>query len=148
MPVDMELTLMAALLKRGRSIDQLSTPLTLLAGALALYGVLMASASPTFVAGMAALALTGLSQKGLALRVALDAELFEVLAQFPGHIDERTKQLDCALSKHLALPSEKAGRPWPERCKGALRLLRWQVLLCGVQWLFVFAIALILTVEL
>ncbi|MDF3933207.1 hypothetical protein [Pseudomonas citronellolis] len=136
MPADMELSLGAAVLHQGKSIDQLCGGLSLLAVGLGLYAALVPGAPSGFAIGMALLALLGLAQKALALRVALDAELFQAMAVAPQALPERTAQLDRALASLLRVPADKAARPWPERARGALRLLRWQALLAAAQWLF------------
>ena len=100
MPADMELQVVASLLRRGRSLDQLST--------------------------------------GLTLRVAFDADLFALLARDT----TRTPDLDEALQT-LGLQSPKrAGRPWTERRRGALKLLRKQAWLLGAQALLTLGVIL------
>ncbi|SDJ10256.1 hypothetical protein SAMN05216189_1012147 [Pseudomonas delhiensis] len=135
MPADVQLLLVARLLRRGRDLGRLSDGLTLLAMGLGLYVAAFAGASPGFALGMALLVLLGLAQKCYALRVALDADLFEALAAPAETLAERTERLDQGLGELLGLPAEKAGRSWPQRSRGALRLLRWQALLCAAQWL-------------
>lgn len=69
----------------------------------------------------------GLVQHYWAQRVALDAELFQRLAQSPARLEEQAAQLDSALAR-LGLRSDGAPpRTWPERCRAALRLLRVQL---------------------
>jgi hypothetical protein len=63
----------------------------------------------------------------------LDAELFELMAADAGRLAERTKVLDQALVRLHFQPAERAGRSWPERQQGALRLLRCQASLVGAQ---------------
>lgn len=135
MSADMGLVLVASLLRRGRGVDGLSMALTVLAVALGLYGVLMSNGSLAFSLAMTILVVLGLLQKIYAFRVALDAELFEALAASGEELDAHTRQLDDALSDYLALAPEKAGRPWSERSRGALHLLRIQALLCTTQWI-------------
>lgn len=74
---EQSLALVAALLRRGREIDRLSAALTLLAIGLGLYQAVQGIGWRYFAAAMLAIAMLGLWQKYWALRVALDAELFE-----------------------------------------------------------------------
>ena len=128
MPADMELQIVASLLRSGRSLDQLSTGLTLL-------GVLFGLAQLLLALWMIVL---GLLQKYWALRVAFDADLFALLARDT----TRTPDLDQALQT-LGLQSPKrAGRPWTERSRGALKLLRKQAWLLGAQALLTLGVIL------
>lgn len=134
MSADPGLALVASVLRRGRNIDLLCSGLTLLATALGLYRVLGGGAAG-FAASMAALVLFGLGQKYYALRVALDAELFELLAAADEALPARTRELDQALAELGLANADKAGRAWTERSRGALRLLRLQMALGACQWL-------------
>lgn len=147
MSVDPGLTLIASLLRRGSSLNGLSSALTVLALALGFYGVLMASATLAFSLSMALLVLLGLVQKFYAMRVALDADLFEAMANAGDALPEKTRQLDDALATYAGVPADKAGRPWSERSRGALVLLRRQVLLCAVQWLVALLCLITLTFQ-
>ncbi|WP_207885811.1 hypothetical protein [Pseudomonas sp. 30_B] len=147
MSVDPGLTLVASLLRRGSSLNGLSSALTVLALALGFYGVLMASATLAFSLSMALLVLLGLVQKFYAMRVALDADLFEAMANAGDALPEKTRQLDDALAIYAGVPADKAGRPWSERSRGALALLRRQVLLCAVQWLVALLCLITLTFQ-
>lgn len=144
---DPGLTLVASLLRRGSSLNGLSSALTVLALALGFYGVLMASATLAFSLSMALLVLLGLVQKFYAMRVALDADLFEAMANAGDALPEKTRQLDDALAIYAGVPADKAGRPWSERSRGALALLRRQVLLCAVQWLVALLCLITLTFQ-
>ena len=90
MPVDMELQVVASLLRRGRSLDQLSTGLTLLGVLFGLAQLLMASVAPICLLLSLWMIILGLLQKYWALRVAFDADLFTLLARDT----ERTPDLD------------------------------------------------------
>lgn len=147
MSVDPGLILVASLLRRGSSLNGLSSALTVLALALGFYGVLMASASLAFSLSMALLVLLGLVQKFYAMRVALDADLFAAMANAGDALPERTRQLDDALTTYAGVPAERTGRPWSERSRGALALLRRQVLLCAAQWFIALLILITLTFE-
>ena len=80
MPADMELQVVASLLRRGRSLDQLSTGLTLVGVAFGLAQLLMASIAPICLLLSLWMIILGLLQKYWALRVAFDADLFTLLA--------------------------------------------------------------------
>lgn len=147
MSVDPGLTLVASLLRRGSSLNGLSSALTVLALALGFYGVLMASATLAFSLSMALLVLLGLVQKFYAMRVALDADLFEAMSNAGDALPEKTRQLDDALAIYAGVPADKAARPWSERSRGALALLRRQVLLCAVQWLVALLCLITLTFQ-
>ncbi|MDF3865003.1 hypothetical protein P3W53_11045 [Pseudomonas denitrificans (nom. rej.)] len=147
MSVDPALILVASLLRRGSSLNGLSSALTVLALALGFYGVLMASATLAFSLSMALLVLLGLVQKFYAMRVALDADLFEAMANAGEALQEKTRQLDEALATYAGVPADKAGRPWSERSRGALVLLRRQVQLCAVQWLVALLCLITLTFQ-
>jgi len=147
MSVDPGLILVASLLRRGSSLNGLSSALTVLALALGFYGVLMASATLAFSLSMALLVLLGLVQKFYAMRVALDADLFDAMASAGEALPEKTRQLDGALATYVGVAADKAGRPWSERSRGALALLRRQALLCAAQWLFALLCLITLTFQ-
>ncbi|MFV3366895.1 hypothetical protein ACNFH5_01800 [Pseudomonas sp. NY15435] len=147
MPTDPGLILVASLLRRGSSLNGLSSALTVLALALGFYGALMASATLAFSLSMALLVLLGLVQKFYAMRVALDADLFEAMANAGEALPEKTRQLDEALATYVGVPAELSGRAWSERSRGALALLRRQVLLCAVQWLVALLCLITLTFQ-
>ncbi|XXF08815.1 hypothetical protein J3Q00_00145 [Pseudomonas sp. D2-3] len=134
---EMQLQLVAGLLRRGKSLDRLSGALTLLALLIGLGPLLGFMALSTGAAVCIALLVCGLAQKYYALRVALDAELFATLAAAPEQLERRTAELDQAL---LGL-GRKAGpaRSWQQRSQGALRLLRLQALWLALQLLVALA---------
>ncbi|WP_462380040.1 hypothetical protein [Pseudomonas sp. Marseille-QA0892] len=137
---DLTMQVTAAVLRRGEGLERLSRPLTLLA-------LVAAMLSAIFEQGMAVIAaclgvvLFGLFAHYWAARVALDAELFERLAEHT----ERTlpaclaEGLDQALIT-VGLARSTAPRDWPERCRAALGLLRKQALCAAAQWLLAFFI--------
>ncbi|QRY80770.1 hypothetical protein JVX91_06595 [Pseudomonas sp. PDNC002] len=147
MSVDPGLILVASLLRRGSSLNGLSSALTVLALALGFYGALMASATLAFSLSMALLVLLGLVQKFYAMRVALDADLFEAMANAGETLPEKTRQLDDALATYVGVPAEMSGRTWSERSRGALKLLRRQVMLCALQWLVALLCLIALTFQ-
>ena len=69
MPVDMELHVVASLLRRGRTLDQLSTGLTLLGVLFGLLQLLLITPTAPFLILSAWLIILGLWQKYWALRV-------------------------------------------------------------------------------
>jgi len=112
----------AALLDQGRRVDRLSRPLT----AAALIGLLLwpafaARPSAATVAVLALVALCGLAQTFLAVRVGFDAALFRDLAHEAG--SPGLRDLDASLQQLGLMPAAKAGRPLAARAAGARRLL-------------------------
>lgn len=133
MSSDMELHTVASLLRRGHSLDQLSTGLTLLAALIGLGQWLVGSIDPWLLLLSFGVFTLGLLEKYWALRVAFDADLFQVVAQAGKPLTERTQALDEALANLGLQPVERGGRPWPERSLGAMALLRRQSLLVATQ---------------
>jgi hypothetical protein len=142
MPADMQLQVVASLLRRGRTLDQLSTGLTLLGVLFGLLQLLLITPVALGLILSAWLTVVGLLQKYWALRVAFDAELFEAVARDADALPERTQALDQALQNLGLQPANRAGRPWAERQRGALKLLRNQAVLLAAQVLPTFAVIL------
>ena len=138
MPADMQLQVVASLLRRGRSLDQLSTGLTLLGVLFGLAQLLMVSITPICLLLSLWMIILGLLQKYWALRVAFDADLFALMAKDI----ERTGELDQSLQTLGLQPVNRASRPWTERRRGALKLLRKQAYLLGAQVLLTLAVIL------
>ena len=138
MPADMELQVVASLLRRGRSLDQLSTGLTVAGVLFGLAQLLMPSVTPICLLLSLWMIILGLLQKYWALRVAFDADLFALLARDT----ERTTDLDQALQTLGLQSPNRAGRPWAERRRGALKLLRKQAWLLGAQALLTLGVIL------
>ncbi len=128
-----DLLLVAALLRRGRSLDHCSAALSLVAVLFGLAPWLGAPASPALALICGALLITGLAEKYWALRVALDAELFQRLAEAGEQLDSQTHALDQALQNLGLQNAQQGGRTWHVRCHGALRLLRKQALCLLLQ---------------
>lgn len=139
MPVDMELHVTASLLRQGRSLDQLSTGLTLMGVLFGLAQLLMTSIIPLCLILSTGLIILGLLQKYWALRVAFDADLFALVARNAEPLPERTRSLDLALQNLGLQSATRAGRPWAERQRGALKLLRKQAILLAAQVLLTLA---------
>ena len=138
MPADMELQVVASLLRRGRSLDQLSTGLTLLGVLFGLAQLLMASITPICLILSLWMIVLGLLQKYWALRVAFDADLFDLMARDP----DRTPALAPAMPRPGLQSAKRAGRPWNERGRGALKLLRKQAYLLAAQLVLTVAVIL------
>jgi hypothetical protein len=128
MATEMQLFTVASLLRRGRALDRLSNGLTLLALLIGLAPLFGATAQPLSAVLCTSLVLLGLVQKYWALRVALDAELFQQLTGSAEQLTARTLDLDQALTQLGLQPPNPTARSWNERSHGALRLLRLQVL--------------------
>ena len=148
MPVEVELQVVASLLRRGRSLDQLSTGLTLLGVLIGLLQWLLVTPLALGLVLSVWLIVTGLWQKYWAFRVAFDADLFALMARDGGAdadaqaLAQRTSALDQALQNLGLQPADRAGRPWPERQRGALKLLRNQAVLLAAQVLPAVAVIL------
>jgi hypothetical protein len=138
----MQLFAVASLLRRGRALDRLSSGLTLPALLIGLAPLFGTSAQPLSAVLCTSLVLLGLVQKYWALRVALDAELFQRLADDAEHLALRTDDLDQALARLGLQPANLAARNWDERSRGALRLLRLQTLYLIAQLLLAVLIVL------
>ncbi|VVP88630.1 hypothetical protein PS918_03006 [Pseudomonas fluorescens] len=139
MSIEMQLQVTASLLRRGESLDRLSTGLTLLGALLGLGAYVMPSPGFWGPGCACALLVLGLWQKYWALRVAFDADLFQHLAASAPDLAGQTASLDAALAALNLQPAERGGRPWSERIAGALGLLRRQALLVAVQALLALA---------
>ena len=142
MATEMQLFTLASLLRRGKELDRLSGAVTLLGLAIGLAPLLGTAAQPLIALFCALLVLLGLVEKYWALRVALDAELFQRLADDAEHLALRTADLDQALTQLGLRPANLAARSWDERSRGALRLLRLQALWLLAQLLLAVAILL------
>lgn len=143
MASEMSLLLIASLLRRGRQIDQLSTGLTLLGLAGGLLPMLIGRGNLLMALPCALLILFGLVQKYWAIRVALDAELFAILAADPLQRETRIAGLDSALVELSLQPATQTARPWDARIHGARRLLRLQGLWLAAQLLLALIMILV-----
>ena len=128
-----DLLLVAALLRRGRSLDHCSSALSLIAVVFGLAPWLGAAPSLMLALICALLLIAGLAEKYWALRVALDAELFQRLAESGEQLDSQTHALDQALQNLGLQNAQQAGRTWSLRSQGALGLLRKQALCLLLQ---------------
>lgn len=142
MATEMQLFTVASLLRRGRALDQLSNVLCLVALLIGLVPLRGITAQPLTALFCALLLVLGLGQKYWALRVALDAELFQQLADRVEHLGTHTADLDRTLAQLKLQPANQSPRSWEERSLGALRLLRHQVLWLLAQLLLAILIVL------
>lgn len=132
---EMQLHVVASLLRRGKALDNLSTGVTVVCLGFGLIQLLITGTTPFLLILATAGTVLGLIEKYYAFRVAFDADLFHIVASDPQWPTDRTAALDDALNKLGLQPLDKAGRPWALRSQGALRLLRQQVLFLAVQLL-------------
>ena len=128
----LHLQLLVTLLRRGVAIDNASSVLTVLALLVGFAPWLAISVNVWATSVAVILLLLGLAEKYWAQRVAIDAELFSLLAQRTDDFDSALSELDHALYG-LGLAPAVAARSLSERSRGALRLLRWQASFFGVQ---------------
>ncbi|NWL22364.1 hypothetical protein [Pseudomonas umsongensis] len=135
MSIDMQLQATTSLLRRGDSLDRLSSGFTLLGALLGLSQYVISGPGLWGLVCSGGLLVLGLWQKYWALRVAFDADLFRHLANPVEDLPQRTQALDQALTALGLQPAERGGRPWNERIAGALKLLRRQALLVAAQLL-------------
>lgn len=121
----------ADLLDQGQLVNRLSLAVTAIA-----IGVLLLPVFPTsiaFVPTAAAVTVFGLIQLFLALRVALDAQLFRRLSEDAARDRLDIGACDAALQALRLMPAGKAGRPVAKRMTGAKRLFMFQILALMVQ---------------
>jgi hypothetical protein len=140
---EMQLHIVASLLRRGKALDDLSTGLTLLCLSLGLVQLLITAHSALLLVLVVAGVVLGVIEKYYAFRVAFDADLFHTLASDPQWLNDRTAELDQALGSLGLQPVDKIARSWALRSQGALKLLRQQVLFLAVQLLVMLGAILI-----
>ena len=135
----------AALLEQGRRVDALSRPLTVAALiALVLLPRLAVKTSAALLAVTSLVALCGIVEIYLAMRVDFDRALFRQLASDEDAADPEL--LDTALLALGLLPRAKAGRSLAARIDGTRRLFRHQILTAAGQ-LALMLVAFALTVS-
>lgn len=135
----MNLRVVASLLARGRQLERLSDGISLLAIACSLAPLLGVALPALAHALCVVLLVIGLAHKYWAIRVALDAELFTLLAA-SSDLPADTQALDSALHALHLKPSASDSRDWPARSQAALALLRRQALCLAVQVLLVLTL--------
>lgn len=91
---------------------------------------------PVTAVALAVAAWAGLVERYLAVRLAIDAQLFGTLARDTA---ADLAALDAALSALRLAPAHKAGRTLSARAEGALRLVRWHTDAVALQALLVAA---------
>jgi len=121
----------AALLRRGAMVHALSAALTI--GAVLGGSVAVAFGWHLVWPVAVVVALIGLVEFWLAMRVAVDADLFSTLG------DGDLARFDEAMGRLELMPGGKAGRPMEVRIRGALRLLKLQAMLLLLQIVTLFA---------
>lgn len=136
---EMQLHIVASLLRRGKALDNLSTGLTLLCLGFGLIQLLITTTNALLLIVVVIGVLLGILEKYYALRVAFDGDLFHMVASDPQWLSDRTAALDDALGQLGLAPVDKTGRSWALRSQGALKLLRQQVLFLAVQLLVVLS---------
>lgn len=146
MTSNMHLQLVAILLRRGIALDHLSSVLTLLALLIGLAPILAIAIEPLALVTAILVVLLGLAEKYWAQRVAIDIELFNVLASQAHDYDTKVSDLDKALNELGLAPAPTIPRSLSERSRGALRLLRWQAIYLGAQCLLTLAACITATV--
>jgi hypothetical protein len=127
----------AALLDQGRRIDGLSRLLTAAAFVALMLLPILPKAPWLLPAILVPVALLGLGEIYLAIRVGFDAALFRHLASDPKAFD--LERLDRALACLELAPDAKAGRGIEERITGARRLFGWQGLILTAQAVLILA---------
>lgn len=132
---EMQLHIVASLLRRGKALDNLSTGLTLLCIGFGLVQLLITVPNALLLVVVVIGVLLGILEKYYAIRVGFDADLFHMVASDPQWLSDRTAALDDALAQLGLAPVDKAARSWASRSQGALKLLRQQLLFLAVQLL-------------
>jgi hypothetical protein len=127
----------AALLDQGRIVDRLSRPLTASALVAILISPALSTKPPLMVVGFAMLvAVAGLAETYLAIRVSFDGALLHQVANAPDGPD--FARTDASLMRLGLIPPTKSGRPAMARVAGAKRLLVFQIAALVVQVTSVF----------
>ena len=125
------LRVLLGFLKAGHVLDHGSSVLLLAA----LLGTLMSAGIAGGAAAFGGAVLLGLLEKYLAWRVALDAEFFALLLEYPG----QEALFDTALAEFLGRPAATATRAMASRWQGARQLVRLQAAAAAGQALAVVA---------
>lgn len=146
MKYNMQLAVQVSLLKRSRDIDRYSLCVTIFALLqLALQSYLPHSL-PLWQLLLIVVLLLGVGQQYYMMRVKLDTDLFSQLLTQVNHCDDNIEDksieshltaLDHALAEQSLISPATRVRPLKERCLGATRLLKRQ-LLCYIVQLFLF----------
>jgi hypothetical protein len=122
----------ACLLDQGRVVDGLSRLLTAAALLVLLLPAVLCASPQRLAAGiLAAVALLGILETFLAVRVGFDAALFHRLSAGPEAVD--FDNLDTALVRLGLVGEPRPGRSTADRVAGAFRLLQRQAVMLGLQ---------------
>ena len=127
----------AGLLDQGRRIDGLSRLLTAGAFVTLMLLPILPKTSWLLPAILVAVALLGLGEIYLAIRVGFDAALFRRLASNRDGFD--LERLDRTLARLELIPEAKAERGIDERIAGARRLFGWQGVVLTAQAVLILA---------
>jgi hypothetical protein len=128
-PQTASLSIAAALLRQGRTINLASCCFTLAA----LAGALLGSSGAVPLVLLLAAILLGMAQVYLAIRVGFDAALFDGLAQQAAGAKADLAAFDRAMLALGLLPAEKVGRDVAPRIVGARRLFSLQIAAMACQ---------------
>ena len=142
----LHLQLLATLLRRGVTIDHASSMLTVLALLIGVAPVLGVTVNAGCLLLAPLMLLLGVAEKYWAQRVAIDAELFDVLAQRVNDFEVAGHELDTALHA-LGLVPAVTVRSFAERSRGALSLLRRQIAVLAAQSILALLICLAVLVN-
>lgn len=125
---------MEALLRQGRVIAAMSW---LLAGGAVAWLVVAtlacAQVPPGAYAAAALVLVAGVAQAWQAMRVGFDADLLRALAPHAG-VEDTAALVDATLAELGLATPRGATRGWPERWRGARRLLHRQALCAAIQF--------------
>lgn len=142
----LHLQLLATLLRRDVAIDQASSVLTVLALLIGVVPVLGVTVNAWYLLLALLMLLLGVVEKYWSQRVAIDAELFDVLAQRVNDFEIAGHELDTALYE-LGLAPVVTVRSFTERSHGALALLRRQIAVLAAQSVLALLICLAVLVN-
>ena len=134
-----------ALLEQAILIDRLSRSLTLMASVVLVVAPMFVATNVLLYVGAAiAVAIAGLVEMYLAVRLNFDAALFRQVATTTDPPDFAA--LDDALSTLGLLPPQKRGRDAAVRVAGAMRLMRLQAIALGAQVLIIASLGVALAI--
>jgi len=127
------LVLINNLLKQGKNIDIASTLITIIAIVICCIPLLLQKTAFIGTSGLFAMLVfcLWLIQKYYAIRISIDMNLFAYLAIHSQSANERINELDDCLT-HLKL-KKKANHNWSERQRGALNLIKKQIVFFAGQ---------------
>jgi hypothetical protein len=118
----LRLSITAHALTAARTLDALSTGLTLIAAAALAFAAVLGIAPLVAVAALTLCLALGLAAKWTAMRTRFDRRLLSMLAAHARNATLSTDVFDSVMLELQLLPRAKAGRDWLLRCRRALRL--------------------------